>query len=188
MSWYRSCLDRSLYWIETLLGNQRNASIIDVGAGESTLVDDLLANAFSNLTLVDLSATALARVQQRLGDKGKGVAYHVGDITRLEITGARFRLWHDRAVFHFLTHPADRQRYIEKAAASIVPGGYAIIATFADDGPRQCSQLDVANYDASVLTATFGDAFEYIADERENHVTPSGKIQSFQYVIFKRRG
>ena len=185
MSWYRPRLERSLHWIETLFGKRRDAAIIDVGAGESTLVDDLLVAGFSRLSLLDLSDSALRRVRERLGERGKQVAFHSGDVTRLTIPGAPFALWHDRAVFHFLTAPDDQRRYVEKAAASIVPGGYAIVAAFASDGPRQCSQLAVSNYDAASLAVCFAPAFELIAAERENHITPSGGTQAFQYVILR---
>lgn len=186
MSWYRPRLDRSLFWIERLLAGQHDAAIIDVGTGESTLADDLLSAGFSDLTLVDLSATALALVRARLGERAKTVRFIDGDITRLRLPQRHYRLWHDRAVFHFLTDPSERQRYVELAAASLEPGGHLIVATFAKDGPRHCSKLDVANYDAAALAAIFGDGFELLGDERESHVMPSGKTQEFQYAILKR--
>lgn len=187
MSWYRPHLDRSLFWIGKLLDGEHDAAIIDVGTGESTLADDLLGVGFSDLTLVDLSACALAKVQECLGERGATVRFIQGDITRLVLPERHFRLWHDRAVFHFLTFPAERRRYVEQAAQSLVPGSHAVIATFAADGPKQCSRLDVVGYDAPALAAAFGEAFDLVGEERESHVTPAGAVQEFQYAILRRR-
>lgn len=187
MSWFRPRLERSLYWIERLLEGQRDAALIDVGTGQSTLAGDLLDAGFSDLTLVDLAPAALARLRESLAGRGERIRFIAGDITRLPLPARHFRLWHDRAVFHFLTSAEARRRYVEQAAASVVPGGHAVIATFALDGPRQCSQLEVVNYDAQGLAEVFAQDFELVADERESHVTPAGKTQQFQYAILRRR-
>ena len=176
VSWYRPHLDRSLAFIDAL-GLDRDAPILDAGAGASTLVDDLLARGFRELTLNDLADTALALARQRLASSplALNVRYRVGDITTLDLPDAHFALWHDRAVFHFLTEPAQRAAYVTQAAR-----------TFAADGPERCSGLPVQRYDADTLAAEFAPHFTRIGDAREQHPTPFGTTQSFQYVLLQR--
>ena len=187
VSWYRPHLDRSLAFIDAL-GLDRDAPILDVGAGASTLVDDLLARGFRELTLNDLADTALALARQRLASSplALNVRYRVGDITTLDLPDAHFALWHDRAVFHFLTEPAQRAAYVTQAARTLRPGGHLLIATFAADGPERCSGLPVQRYDADTLAAEFAPHFTRIGDAREQHPTPFGTTQSFQYVLLQR--
>ncbi|MBP6077699.1 MAG: class I SAM-dependent methyltransferase [Xanthomonadales bacterium] len=187
VSWYRPHLDRSLAFIDAL-GLDRDAPILDVGAGASTLVDDLLARGFRELTLNDLADTALALARQRLASSplALNVRYRVGDITTLDLPDAHFALWHDRAVFHFLTEPAQRAAYVAQAAHTLRPGGHLLIATFAADGPERCSGLPVQRYDADTLAAEFAPHFTRIGDAREQHPTPFGTTQSFQYVLLQR--
>jgi len=187
VSWYRPHLDRSLAFIDAL-GLDRDAPILDVGAGASTLVDDLLARGFRELTLNDLADTALALARQRLASSplALNVRYRVGDITTLDLPDAHFALWHDRAVFHFLTEPAQRAAYVAQAAHTLRPGGHLLIATFAADGPERCSGLPVQRYDAATLAAEFAPHFTRIGDAREQHPTPFGTTQSFQYVLLQR--
>ena len=175
VSWYRPHLDRSLAFIDAL-GLDRDAPILDVGAGASTLVDDLLARGFRELTLNDLADTALALARQRLASSplALNVRYRVGDITTLDLPDAHFALWHDRAVFHFLTEPAQRAAYVTQAARTLRPGGHLLIATFAADGPERCSGLPVQRYDADTLAAEFAPHFTRIGDAREQHPTPFG--------------
>lgn len=192
VSWYRPHLERSLRWIEQLTAGDTAARIVDVGTGESTLADDLLACGYGALTLLDLSATALAhlrtRLEGRFGERAcTGVQWLAGDVTQLALPESGFDVWHDRAVLHFLTDPAQRAAYVAQATRCVRPGGALVVATFAADGPQQCSQLDVTRYSAADLAALFDAGFEAVASEREIHSTPSGAQQAFQYLIASRR-
>ena len=162
---------------------QREAAIIDVGSGASTLIDDLLDAGYSRVTALDLSAAALARSQQRLGDRALSVEWLVGDVLTSDLPAASFDLWHDRAVFHFLTAPEDRHRYVAQVVRVLRPGGLAVIATFAEDGPLRCSGLDTMRYSASELHLEFGGDFQLLESRREAHVTPSGAVQAFTVCV-----
>ena len=180
VSWYRPTLQRSLAIIDKLELPSHPAAI-DVGAGASTLVDDLLGRGFS-MTVADLSDTALAAVRERLGQRAAGVQFLVGDITELELPQSAFDLWHDRAVFHFLTAPGAREAYLRQVRKALRPGGHVIVATFAPEGPEQCSGLPVMRYDEQSLHATFGaQDFRKLGHEREAHRTPWGSEQEFVY-------
>lgn len=192
VSWYRPHLERSLRWIGQLTAGDTAARIVDVGTGESTLADDLLARGYRALTLLDLSATALAhlraRLQARFGDEAcAGVHWLAGDVTQHALPESGFDVWHDRAVLHFLTAPAQRAAYVAQANRCVRPGGHLIVATFAPDGPQQCSQLDVMRYSEADLADLFKAGFEAVASEREIHTTPSGAQQAFQFLIARRR-
>lgn len=185
VSWFQDHADQSLRLIHnTRLG--RNAAIIDVGAGASTLVDDLLAEGYTDLTVLDLSPAALMVAKQRLAKHAECVRWAEGDVTRAEFPVHRFDIWHDRAVFHFLTEPADRQAYVEQVVRSVRPGGHVIIATFAEDGPEKCSGLPVVRYQPESLHAEFGDAFLLVGHEKEAHHTPSGAVQQFVYCYCRK--
>jgi len=185
VSWFQDHADQSLRLIHnTRLG--RNAAIIDVGAGASTLVDDLLAEGYTDLTVLDLSPAALMVAKQRLVKHAECVRWAEGDVTRAEFPAHRFDIWHDRAVFHFLTEPADRQAYVEQVVRSVRPGGHVIIATFAEDGPEKCSGLPVVRYQPESLHAEFGDAFLLVGHEKEAHHTPSGAVQQFVYCYCRK--
>ena len=185
-SWYRPHLDESLRLI-AMLGLPAAAPIIDVGGGRATLVDDLLDRGFTDLTVLDLAEVALAESRQRLGRRGDAVHWLCGDATACVLPDARYLLWHDRAVFHFLTDPVDRERYLAHAGRAIDPLGYAIIATFAPDGPERCSGLPVRRYDAASLYQPFAREFDLLQSSREVHYTPSGNAQPFTYVVMRRR-
>jgi SAM-dependent methyltransferase len=187
VSWYRPHLDRSLAFID-VLGLDHDAPIIDIGAGASTLVDDLLARGFCDVTVNDLAEAALAQVQARLAASPAGARVHcrVGDITTLDLPAAHYALWHDRAVFHFLTDTAQRDAYVAQAARALRRGGHLLIATFAADGPERCSGLPVQRYDANTLAAVLTPHFERLNDAREQHPTPFGTTQSFQYLLLRR--
>jgi SAM-dependent methyltransferase len=157
-----------------------------VGGGASTLVDDLLAEGYTDLTVLDLSSAALAVAKQRLMKHGDCVHWLEGDITRVELPIHRFDIWHDRAVFHFLTDPADRHAYVERVMHSVRPCGHLIVATFAEDGPEKCSGLPVMRYQPETLHAEFGDAFQLVGHEKEAHHTPSGTVQQFVYCHFRK--
>ncbi len=185
VSWYRSHLDRSLELIESA-SLDFAAAIIDVGGGESTLVDDLLAGGYYNLTVLDVSQTALDVTRERLGEPGKGVKWICADVTQADLPAHGFDVWHDRAVFHFLTAPEQRVAYVRLAAQAVKPGGHAIVSTFGPQGPTKCSGLDVMRYDAGSLHSEFGERFKLIASSKELHQTPSGTIQQFLYCYYCR--
>jgi 2-polyprenyl-3-methyl-5-hydroxy-6-metoxy-1,4-benzoquinol methylase len=163
-------------------GVAKAAKILDVGGGDSLLVDELISRGYSEITVVDLSMAALDRARARLGREAAGrVAWLQGDILDVSLTDAPFDVWHDRAVFHFLTSAAERHAYIERVEHSVHPGGHVIVATFSEDGPTRCSGLPVVRYSAAELHGAFGSDFQLIASEREAHRTPTGVEQGFTY-------
>jgi len=182
VSWFRTHLDTSLNLIERT-GVAADAPIVDVGGGASTLVDDLLAAGYRNITVVDVSATALEFARNRVGDRTSGVMWVAADATRVDLPAAHFRVWHDRAVFHFLTDSEDRRRYVEQVRHAVAPGGHVIVATFGPQGPQRCSGLPTARYDADALHAEFGDEFELVERRLELHRTPAGIDQQFVYCL-----
>jgi SAM-dependent methyltransferase len=184
-SWFRPHLDESLRLIGQL-PLPLDAPIIDVGGGRSTLVDDLLQRGYSDLTVLDLSEQALADSRARLGERAAAVRWLATDVLDAGLPLAHFALWHDRAVFHFLADAAERARYREQLSHAVAAGGYAVLATFAPEGPERCSGLPVCRYDAATLAAAFAPEFERIADSREMHPTPFGTEQSFTYVVLRR--
>jgi SAM-dependent methyltransferase len=186
-SWYRPHLDESLRLVDTLR-LPLDAPLIDVGGGRSTLVDDLLVRGFKDISVLDLSDVALTQARRRLGTKAPAVQWLAGDVTTFELPAARYALWHDRAVFHFLTEASERTRYVAAAARCVRGGGRALIATFAPDGPERCSDLPVCRYDAGMLEAMFAPAFEQVAQSRHIHVTPDGRPQPFTHIVLRRRG
>jgi SAM-dependent methyltransferase len=159
--------------------------VIDVGGGASVLVDKLLGLPFGDIAVLDISETALGRARARLGERAEKVRWVVADVTEGPELGT-FDVWHDRAVFHFLTDPADRRRYIELSRQTVPEGGHLVIATFADDGPRQCSNLDVCRYNARSLASELGGGFSLVREAKETHATPWGSSQPFVYGVFKR--
>ena len=187
VSWFQPHADFSVGLIKAT-GVGHDASIIDVGGGASTLVDDLLANGYTDLTVLDLSASALAAARKRLGSKASAVRWIEADITKADLPGHQFDIWHDRAVFHFLTSPEDRAAYVRTVFHSVKPGGHVIVATFAEDGPNQCSGLPVMRYRPDELHAEFGEAFSLLHHEKEAHHTPSGTVQQFVYCYCRRIG
>lgn len=184
LSWYQARPETSLQLIATL-GIGRDDAIIDVGGGAASLVDCLLEGGFHRLTVLDISAGAIAAVKARLGVRAGQVHWIVGDVTQTALPGP-YRLWHDRAVFHFLTDARERAVYVATLTAAVLAGGYAIIATFADDGPTQCSNLPVCRYSPEQLAAELGKGCELVAARRETHVTPAQGRQNFIYCCFRR--
>ena len=162
-------------------------SVIDIGAGTSSLMDRLLDIGFSDLSALDLSESALAAARVRLGARENSVKWMVADITRWVPTQT-YDIWHDRAVFHFLVKPDDRDAYIQRLSRSVIPGGHAIIATFALDGPEKCSGFPVARYSSDTLAETLGSGFSLVAYQVYLHYTPWGSQQSFQYSLFRKLG
>lgn len=180
VSWYRPHLDRSLALIE-LASPDRTASIIDIGGGESTLADDLLAGGYHNLTILDVSQTALNVTRARLGKAGERIQWLCADVTQADLPVHSFDVWHDRAVFHFLIAPEQRIAYVRLASRAVRPGGHVILSTFGPEGPTKCSGLDVARYDADSLHGVFGERFKLIESSTELHETPFGTKQQFLY-------
>jgi SAM-dependent methyltransferase len=159
------------------------ARIIDVGAGASTLVDGLIRAGYRNLTVLDLSSTALAEVRRRLGPQCDDVALLEADVLDATLPSAAFDVWHDRAVFHFLIAADERARYVKQAQRAIRPGGYIVVAAFGHDGPTHCSGLPVARYTPVSLYQELGPGFRLLQSAREEHVTPAGGIQPFVYCV-----
>ena len=184
VSWYAPHLGESLRLIEQLYPD-KTAAIADVGAGESNLVDDLLHRHYLDLSVLDISEAAIEFTKRRLGAKAQQVNWHVGDITRYNFGEKKFDLWHDRAVFHFLTDPAARQAYVDLVRSSVKPGGYVLMATFGPNGPLKCSGLDVVRYDDAQLRHEFGDGFELMGSELSDHHTPMDTNQQFLYCWFR---
>jgi 2-polyprenyl-3-methyl-5-hydroxy-6-metoxy-1,4-benzoquinol methylase len=180
VSWYRPHLETSIALIEQSVIS-RDAPIIDVGGGESTLVDDLLARGFQNVTVLDVSQVAIETTKKRLGQVADRVHWLTADVTQVELQPRAYDVWHDRAVFHFLTRSEQRSAYVRQVALSVKPGGYVIISAFGPEGPTKCSGLDVVRYDADSLHDEFGARFRLVESSKELHETPFGTTQQFLY-------
>jgi 2-polyprenyl-3-methyl-5-hydroxy-6-metoxy-1,4-benzoquinol methylase len=180
VSWYRPHLETSLALIERAAGGF-SASILDVGGGESTLVDDLLARGYQNISVLDVSQTAIDVTKKRLGPSAERVLWTVADITTVQLKPLAFDVLHDRAVFHFLTTMEQRIAYVRKVAEAVRPGGHVIVSTFGPEGPEKCSGLEVMRYDAEALHDQFGARFHLVESSRELHETPFGTTQQFLY-------
>jgi SAM-dependent methyltransferase len=185
LSWYQQGGGLSLEWIRQL-DLPPSAAVIDVGGGTSQLVDELLAAGYHDLTVLDLSPQALATSRSRLGHAGGRVSWLAEDITRVDLPAARYDLWHDRAVFHFLTTAPDRQAYVDRLHRSLRPGGRVIMATFAETGPERCSGLAVMRYGPESLHAALGEDLRLVRYATEHHTTPSRAVQDFNYCLFER--
>ena len=179
VSWYQENPAPSLDFIAAT-GVTRDAAIIDVGGGASRLVDSLLDQGFYRITILDLSAKALEEAKTRLGRRGDEVDWIAADVTTWEPSHS-YDLWHDRAAFHFLTEPRDRDAYVVRLKKAVRPGGHVIVATFAPDGPERCSGLPIVRYDPEALARTLGPDFELVESRRHDHVTPGGNTQRFQF-------
>jgi SAM-dependent methyltransferase len=182
VSWYQRRPDLSLALIAAA-GVSKDAGIIDVGGGASMLVDFLLDDGFTRLAVLDLSGVALAQTRSRLGARAGAVQWFEADLTAFE-PPHRFGLWHDRAVFHFLTAADDRRGYVATLRRTLQPGGAVIISTFALDGPPKCSGLDVMRYDEPSIQAELGGEFQLQEVRRKAHITPWQSEQHFIYFRF----
>ena len=180
VSWYRQHLETSLALIQRAVP-ERLASIIDVGGGESTLVDDLLLRGYQNVTVLDISRAAIDVTKSRLAAAAKQVRWLVADITDVELEAHAYDLWHDRAVFHFLTGPEQRNAYVHQVARSVKPGGHVIVSAFGPEGPTKCSGLEVTRYNAESLHSEFGARFRLVESSTELHRTPFETTQQFLY-------
>ncbi len=185
VSWYQPSLGLSLEFIrKTSL--RKDAALVDVGGGASTLVDDLLSLGHSNITVLDISARGLEYAKARLGSRAKSVKWIVGDVTTMNPSQLSFDIWHDRAVFHFLIDEQDRKKYCKVLEASLRLGGFVIIATFGPNGPMKCSGLDILRYDPNSLLLTLGNSFKLVSSQVELHKTPSGRTQEFVYCLLQK--
>jgi len=182
VSWYGRHLETSLALIEEAAAGC-SASVVDVGGGESTLVDDLLARGYENITVLDISQTAIATNRKRLAKAADRVNWLVADITKVELEPFTYDVWHDRAVFHFLTAPSDRLAYVRNVTHAVKPGGSVIVSTFGPEGPTKCSGLEVVRYDAESLHQEFGVRFRLLDSCKEMHRTPFGTVQQFLYCL-----
>lgn len=184
VSWYQSKPLISLAIINSL-PLERNGNLIDVGGGASTLVDCLLDEGFNNITVLDLSSIALDKARERLGNRSNLVTWESEDVTNF-FPEKTYSLWHDRAVFHFLTEKCDREKYKACMESSVKVGGHLIIAAFSVGGPTKCSGLDIVQYDSGKIQAELGHNFKLIDEKSETHFTPAGKEQLFSYFIFQK--
>jgi len=185
VSWYQQHALQSLQFIANT-GVDKAGRIIDIGGGISTLVDDLLTNGYQQISVLDISAAALQTTQQRLGPRAKEITLLEADVTQVQLPYQFYDVWHDRAVFHFLTDLEDRQRYVNTVREAVKPGGHVIVATFASDGPEKCSGLQVVRYAPESLHNEFGEGFELINSTNELHHTPFGTEQKFIYCYCRK--
>jgi len=186
VSWYRTHLEQSLALIHAT-GAGAESQIIDVGCGASTLIDDLLAAGYQHVTVLDISSAAIEDARTRLGKRADDVTWLEADITRASLPRHHYDIWHDRAVFHFLTDAGDRQRYVEAVNHAVKPGGHVIVATFGPHGPLQCSGLGIVRYTPEELHQEFGADYRLVRSVTEDHVTPAGKHQEFVYCYCRKR-
>jgi SAM-dependent methyltransferase len=184
VSWYQHSPSPSRQLLG-LVGATRDSAIIDVGGGASLLIDTLAQEGFRDLSVLDVSDAALKRARERLGSKSADVLWIAADITKW--TPSRFYdVWHDRAAFHFFTNSSERVAYVQRLREALRPGGHAIIATFALDGPDKCSGLPVQRYDPAGLKEVLGDDFSLMHSRRHDHMTPAKMLQRFQFSVFRR--
>lgn len=182
-SWFQSNPEISMRLIERA-GTRPGHSVVDIGGGESRLVDRLLERGFDDLTVLDVSSTALRTTRTRLATAASTVDWRVRDVRTWQ-PHRRYDVWHDRAVFHFLTDESDRETYLSVLHAALRPGGHVVLGTFAADGPERCSGLPVTRYSAEELAARFDDRFRVISTEREEHHTPAGTVQPFSWIVLR---
>jgi SAM-dependent methyltransferase len=184
VSWFQEAPSVSLELIRST-GATRGSAIVDIGGGASRLVDALVLEGYRSVTVLDLSESALAAAKARLGPAAAEVTWIVADVVRWRPL-QHYAVWHDRAAFHFLTDAADRDAYVACLRDALQPGGHAIIATFALDGPERCSGLPVVRYDAASLGTVLGNGFDLVETRRHDHHTPMGSTQRFQFSVFRR--
>jgi len=185
LGWYKPHLQTSLSWIKGL-SLTVDDPIIDVGGGASTFVEDLLDAGYRSITVIDISAKALSSVKERLGKKAGMVTWLDGDITSVDLPTHYYKLWHDRAVFHFLTESDQQRKYRDNLLKALQPGGHLIIGTFAPEAPPKCSGLPVQRYTPEQLEKTLGEEFELQRHHKELHITPGGVEQMYLYCYFCR--
>jgi SAM-dependent methyltransferase len=184
VSWFQESPEPSLELIG-LASAKPDAAIIDIGGGASRLVDTLLMQGFENLTVLDLSEAALDKARSRLGSVARSIRWIAADVTSWK-PDAKYDVWHDRAAFHFLTERDEQQAYIDRLKQALRPGGYAIIGTFALDGPEKCSGLPVVRQSPETMVVLLGSDFHLVDARRHEHATPWQSVQKFQFSTFRR--
>lgn len=184
-SWYQSKPETSLEFIKHLNLN-KDAAIIDIGGGDSFLVDFLLESGYGNLTVLDISEKAIQRAKKRLGEKAQKVKWIISDITEFA-PDEKYNLWHDRAAFHFLINDEDIKKYTETAENSIQSGGFIFIGTFSENGPKKCSGIEIRQYSEESLSAIFENSFKKTESFKTNHKTPFDTIQNFVFCGFRKK-
>ena len=182
VSWYQREAGLSMGLIQRTTP-ALDARIVDVGGGASTLVDGLLEAGYRSVTVLDIAAAGLTLARERLGPRAALAGWIAADILEAPLALGAFAVWHDRAVFHFLTDPADRARYVAQVRRAVRPGGHVIVASFATDAPTRCSGLDVVRYTPDAMHAEFGEGFQLLDSVREDHRTPTGSSQAFMYCL-----
>lgn len=185
VSWYAPHLSESLGYIQRT-GLPKSASVIDVGGGEATLVDDLLDAGYERVCVLDISEKALAVCRDRLAERAAHVTWRVADVLEHPFDPRSVDIWHDRAVFHFLTDPRQRHQYVKQVVKALRPGGFAIVGAFGPEGPSQCSGLPVARYSSDQLHNEFGARFRLLEHSTSIHTTPWGSTQQFVYCYCSR--
>jgi len=185
VSWYREHLDTSIKMILST-GVGKEAAIVDIGGGNSTLVDDLLDHGFVDVSVLDISGKAIRDSIKRLGSSSTRVNWIEADITKVDLPESHFDVWHDRAVFHFLTDAEDRRRYVDRVMRSVKPGGHIVVASFGLEGPEKCSGLNVVRYSPDTMHDEFGDSFDLVNSVEETHNTPFGTTQEFVYCYCRK--
>lgn len=184
VSWYRPHLETSLAFIaQSAAGNA--SAVIDVGGGESTLVDDLVARGYENVTVLDISSAAIEASRKRLGKEAARVHWIVSDMATASLAPSAYDVWHDRAVFHFLTAKSEREAYVRQLGRALKRGGHVVVSTFGPEGPQRCSGLNVVKYDAEALHREFGARFRLLQSSKELHKTPFGTTQQFLYCLLQ---
>lgn len=186
VSWYQRVPSTSLRLI-SVTGAARSGPVLDAGGGASTLVDQLLAAGYTDISVLDVSGKALERSRARLGEQADAVHWIESDVTAF-VPSRRYEVWHDRAVFHFLTDPGERSKYIDVLERTLLPRGHLLLATFGPEGPQRCSGLPVQRYDIGSLQLLFADRFELRDHALEVHQTPAGSAQQFLYSWWQRLG
>lgn len=187
LSWYQPTAARSLALIRRVAPDL-HAPIIDVGGGTSLLVDELIGLGYGDVSVLDIAGNALAMARGRLGAAAPGVHWIEADARTAALPAAHYAVWHDRAVFHFLTNAADRERYVAQVTRAVRRGGFVLVATFGEHGPTRCSGLPVARYSPDALHHEFGPAFALVSAEEETHHTPAGTRQEFVYCLCRWEG
>jgi 2-polyprenyl-3-methyl-5-hydroxy-6-metoxy-1,4-benzoquinol methylase len=184
VSWYQAVPETSLELIKRVAKN-KDASIIDIGGGDGFLVDELIQLGYNNITVLDISDNAINKAKQRLGDVAKNIKWIISDITEFNPT-EKYDIWHDRAVFHFLTEDSDIEKYKNLVNVNVKKNGYFILATFSDEGPNKCSGLEICKYSVLDLQKQFEEAFNVVDSFKENHNTPFGTTQNFTFSVFQK--
>ena len=185
-SWFQPYPRTSIEFIESF-GLPKNARIIDIGGGDSRLVDALLQLGYTDITVLDISAAAIEKARKRLGDQAARVKWIVSDVIEFEPAARQYDFWHDRAAFHFLTTEPLIRRYVDLAQRAIRPGGYLVLGTFSPAGPKKCSGLEIRQYSRAAMNVVFSPFFRRIKCKEEAHVTPFQTTQHFLFCSFRRR-